>query len=96
MSKDRLIAEFTDAIITMGPQKYFWDLRLVLLHWKAGRFKEAYAKAMELDEEPRELIPQMVWDQIDLGDGSPVLEPWLVKAADFGEKRRKDETNARN
>ena len=92
MSKDRLIAEFTDAIITMGPQKYFWDLRLVLLHWKAGRFKEAYVEAMGLDEESRELIPQMVWDQIDQGDGSPVLEPWLVKAAAFGEKRKKEES----
>ena len=47
---------------------------------------------MGLDEESRELIPQMVWDQIDQGDGSPVLEPWLVKAAAFGEKRKKEES----
>tara|TARA_R110000824_G_scaffold198107_3_gene382071 strand:+ start:238 stop:516 length:279 start_codon:yes stop_codon:yes gene_type:complete len=92
MSKDRLIAEFTDAIITIGPQRRFWDLRLVLLHWRAGRLEEAYVEAMGLDEESRELIPQMVWDQIDQGDGSPVLEPWLVKAAAFGEKRKKEES----
>ena len=65
MSKDRLIAEFTDSIIALGAQESFWDLKLVLLHWKAARLTEAYAAAMRLDEEAREMIPQMVWDQIN-------------------------------
>ena len=64
MSKDRLIAEFTDSIISLGAQESFWDLRAVLLHWKAARLTEAHEKAMQLSDEVREMIPQMVWDQI--------------------------------
>jgi len=65
MSKDRLIAEFSDSISLLRPQGEHQGLELVLSHWKAARLTEAYTEAMQLDEDVREYIPQMVWDQID-------------------------------